>query len=747
MNSPALPVLISELKFTVHGHGEGQWYAIKTPDERFLRVGRREYFVASCLDAVRTADEIANMVHEIDSGIALTEQEVLTVVGGLTRMGLISSPDNAPAAAPMAKFSFNPIYMKIPLVDGKYLERAGAWLAPLVCLPVLILIGVLWIVAAIGVLANWDWFVSATGKLFVSDSWMWWGLAWLVLKTAHELGHAVTAVRVGSPIRSAGISLIFLAPVPYVDLSDLWAIPNRWQRILCCAGGMLVELVLAASAALVAISTENAAVQYFCCALATMGTVTTLAFNASPLMRFDGYYIFSDLVKYPNLYTDGQLAAKQFVLKCLRPWKAAQQRMTPALVLYGLACYQYRIVIMASLAIGAVLAMQGVGVALVAWGAYAVLIVPLIRGWRARAQQSVASRAAQQAQAIHQVSSGPNRALDDIASVTNDNCETSRKPNSSLGTTTAVPPRGMLSNYGGTVWSAAVVVGLCLLLLFVPAPIQPSIPGYIAMCNPQMIRCESEGFLSEVFVQGGGAVEQGQLIARLSNPELELELLLKRNELATVEETIRLRRAQRQLAELQAYEGERDALLVHIAQLRRRLEGLDVRCTRAGVLVENDLPRMVGLFLKAGEPLAMVAHPLDYEVIASVDQQDVEQMRQAVGETLLAHIRGGRAFTGVLVKVEPRASDRLGEPLLAALYGGPIAAQRQQSARGDEELKLTQPRFDLRRRLLADQNAAVVPGQMVWIRIPGQSATLMDGLGRWCSTKWSDLVKQSRSES
>ena len=63
-----------------------------------------------------------------------------------------------------------------------------------------------------------------------------------VLVTAHELGHAVTAVRVGSAIRSAGISLIFLAPVPYVDLSDLWTIPNRWHRIVCCAGGMLVEM-------------------------------------------------------------------------------------------------------------------------------------------------------------------------------------------------------------------------------------------------------------------------------------------------------------------------------------------------------------------------------------------------------------------------------------------------------------------------------------------------------------------------
>lgn len=741
MNSPTLPALIPHLKFTVHGHGEGQWYAIKTPDKRFLRIGRREYFVASCLDSARTTEEVLNAVHEIDPGFMFTEQEVLKVVGGLSRMGLISSPENAAAPIPPAKFSFNPIYMKIPLIQGKYLERAGAWLAPLVCLPVLVLAVLLWIAAAIGVLANWNWFVSATGKLFVADSWMWWGLAWLVLKTAHELGHAVTAVRVGSTIRTAGISLIFMAPIPYVDLSDLWAIPNRWQRILCCAGGMLAELVLAATAALVAISTENTAVQYFCCALATMGTITTLAFNATPLMRFDGYYIFSDLLKYPNLYTDGQLAAKQFVFKCLRPWNATQQRMTPALVLYGLACYQYRMVMIVSLAIGTILAMQGVGVAIVAWGAYAMLVVPLIRWWHARAQQSAATRAAQQASA-----SLDSRA-DGMASNHTVNAGADCNSGIQLGTSAAWLFLGRLTKHGGTMWGGAVMVGLCLLLLIVPTPIQPSIPGYVALRDPQMIRCESDGFLSQVLVQGGGAVEEGQLIARLSNPELELELSLKRNELAKVEETIRLKRAQRQLAELQAYESERDALLVHIAQLQRRVDGLDVRSTRAGIVVENDLPRMLGLFLKAGEPLAMVAQPLDYEVIASVDQQDVEQMRQVVGETLPAHISGGQEFVGVLAKVEPRASDRLGEPLLAALYGGPIAVQKQQSAQGDEELKMTQPRFDLRLRLEADPDAPMTPGQMVWIRTPGKPATLMDALARWCSGKWDNIVKRSHPAS
>ena len=739
MHSPQLPALIPDLKFTVHGDGEAQWYAVKTPDQRFLRVGRCEYVVASCLDGARTAAEVLAAVQEIDSALSLSEQDVLKIVNCLTRLGMVAVPENIAASVPAAaKFSFNPVYMKIPLVGGKHLERVGAWLVPLVSLPVLGLVVCLWIVAAISVLIHWDWFATLTGKLFVSDGWMWWGLAWLTLKTAHELGHAVTAVSVGSSIRSAGVSLIFMAPVPYVDLTDLWAIPSRWQRILCCAGGMLVELLLAAVAVLVALSTENASLQYFCCALATMGTVTTLAFNASPLMRFDGYYIFSDLVNYPNLYTDGQLAAKQFVIKCLRPWRAAQHRMTPILVIYGLACYQYRIVMMLSLAIGTVLAMQGVGVVIVAWGAYAVVVVPLVRRWRAYAQSTMASQAAPAPQAPLQSAQSLEGLAHDAgnsANLSGDRCDTSR----------AGFPVGGLAKYGEPLWGGTVVVGLCLLLLIVPAPIQPSIPGYVALRDPQLLRSETDGFLSQVLVPGGGAVQAGQLIARLSNPELELELSLKRNELATVDENIRLKRAQRQLAELQACEGERDAMLLQLAQLERRVQGLEVRSARAGIMVENDLPRRLGLFLKAGEPLAMIAQPHEYEVIASVDQQDVEQMRRVVGQTLPAHISGRGTLAGVLVKVEPRASDRLDEPLLAAIYGGPITVHKQQSPRGDEELKLTQPRFELRLSLEEERVAPLTPGQMVWIRIPGRSATFMDAAGRWCSRKWRELVHQSQA--
>ena len=35
--------------------------------------------------------------------------------------------------------------------------------------------------------------------------------------------------------------------------------------------------------------------------LILIGSISTLVFNANPLMRFDGYYILSDLIEIPNL--------------------------------------------------------------------------------------------------------------------------------------------------------------------------------------------------------------------------------------------------------------------------------------------------------------------------------------------------------------------------------------------------------------------------------------------------------------
>ncbi len=719
--SPALPAVRSDLHFTVHSQDATVWYAIKSPTQRFLRLGRREYFIACALDGQRPADAVVAAVHQLDPSLCVEQEDVMQVVDWLGKAGLLQVPNSPTSAAPSTRLQINPIYMKIPLLSGQPLERLGCWLAPLVCWPTLVIAALLWLVAVASVLSHWTLFTTATGRLFVSDSWLWWGAAWLVLKSAHELGHAVMAVRVDSPIRSAGISLIFLAPVPYVDLSDLWTISNRWQRMLCCAGGMLVEITLAAIAAIVAVTTENQSLQYFCCALATMGTLTTIAFNANPLIRFDGYYIVSDCVNYPNLYTDAQAAAKQFVGKCLRPWRPAPVRMTVLLVSYGLACYQYRIVMMVSLAIGTVLALQGIGVVLVAWGAYATMLVPLLAARRARQSQ------------LARPSAEAGGRLDSESRATMACSSTGSWVQRALG------------QYWETISGGAVVAALCTLLTVVPAPLQPATPGYVALRDPHCIRAEADGFLSQVMVHGECSVSAGDLIARLSNPELDLELKLKRLELLKTEETIALKRAQGHLAELQAAGAQGESLALQVAQLESRVQSLDVRSPASGRLVQNDLESRRGLFLKAGEPLALIARANEIEIVGSVSQSDVAAMREHLGEVLDVHVSGGLAFRGQLEKLEPRALDRLETPLLAAIYGGPIPVQLQTTPAGEEQLKLMRPRFDLRLALSSDVAAHLTPGQMVWIRTPGHSATLLDAWCHWSQNKWQELVQQSQT--
>ncbi len=206
--------------------------------------------------------------------------------------------------------TLDPFFIRLPLLSGQLAERVAKPLMWLISWPAAVaLVG---LVFAALVCCYWSQkFWSLNEKLFVEDGRLWWLVAWFVLKCCHELGHAVAAVSTGSRIRSAGLHLIFLAPVPYVDVTDLWRVTNGRQRVLVSAAGMLAEIMVAAIAVIVALGSSNLQIQYLCAAMATLGTITTLAFNGNPLMKFDGYYILSDYLSRPNLWTEAQTAASE----------------------------------------------------------------------------------------------------------------------------------------------------------------------------------------------------------------------------------------------------------------------------------------------------------------------------------------------------------------------------------------------------------------------------------------------------
>src|SRR5205807_9119248 len=83
---------------------------------------------------------------------------------------------------------------------------------------------------------------------------------------------------------------------------DAWTLPSKWKRIIISFAGIYVELIIAAIATFVWWNTPaHPFVNNLSLSLMIVCSVSTVVFNANPLMRYDGYYILADWLEIPNL--------------------------------------------------------------------------------------------------------------------------------------------------------------------------------------------------------------------------------------------------------------------------------------------------------------------------------------------------------------------------------------------------------------------------------------------------------------
>jgi putative peptide zinc metalloprotease protein len=98
--------------------------------------------------------------------------------------------------------------------------------------------------------------------------------------------------------------MLFLcfSPALYANVSDAWTLPNKWHRIIISAAGIYVELIIASIATFVWWNTPNDPfVNNLALCIMIVCSVSTVVFNANPLMRYDGYYALADWLEIPNL--------------------------------------------------------------------------------------------------------------------------------------------------------------------------------------------------------------------------------------------------------------------------------------------------------------------------------------------------------------------------------------------------------------------------------------------------------------
>ena len=154
------------------------------------------------------------------------------------------------------------------------------------------------------VLAEFDVFRSKLPdfyQFFSPYNAFWLALTLGITKVFHEFGHGLSCKHFGGECHEMGVMILVLTPCLYCNVSDSWMLPSKWQRAFIGAAGMYVELVMAAVATYVWWFTQPGLLNNLALNTMFIASVSTVLFNANPLLRYDGYYILADLTEIPNL--------------------------------------------------------------------------------------------------------------------------------------------------------------------------------------------------------------------------------------------------------------------------------------------------------------------------------------------------------------------------------------------------------------------------------------------------------------
>jgi putative peptide zinc metalloprotease protein len=211
------------------------------------------------------------------------------------------------------------------------------------------------IIGLIEVARDWERFHATLVDMFSWHGLVSYGIALVLVKCLHELGHAYTAKRFGCRVPVMGVAFLILWPVAYTDTNEVWKLTDRRQRFKVAAAGIVTELTIAAWATLAWAFLPIGDLKSIAFILATTSWVATLAINVNPFMRFDGYFLLSDWLDMPNLHTRAFALARWRLREYLfdlgePPPEYLSSKRTHWLVIFSFATWVYRLVLFFAIA-------------------------------------------------------------------------------------------------------------------------------------------------------------------------------------------------------------------------------------------------------------------------------------------------------------------------------------------------------------------------------------------------------------
>ena len=201
-----------------------------------------------------------------------------------------------------------------------------------------------------------------------------------------------------------------------------------------------------------------------------------------------------------------------------------------------------------------------------------------------------------------------------------------------------------------------VVCGLLCGVMFIPVPYYPRRECVFEPETKQYLSSPIQGRIASCEVRPGDYVEKGQLMARLDDDQLRRDLatataehdgaLKKRDSALATRATGNIA-----LADIEMEQAER-----RIESIQEQLRRLEIRATSAGVVVQGDWQRNVGMPLTMGQSLFEVAELESMTAEVRLLASDLAQISVGDEVSVRSDASGIASFRGKISRIEPRAT-------------------------------------------------------------------------------------------
>lgn len=654
--------------------GAGSW-VIKDPVAlQYFRFQPEQYKILNLLDGERSLEQIREEFHREFPTVRLTLEEVQNLITDLHRTGLVYSNRAGQGTALIKQHRDkrkekikaairNILYVRTPGWDP---ERTLHAIYPFFR----------WMYTPFGVflavaisLAAWTLltvqFREFHGRLPEFKQFFGWPnllYLWVVLgcaKIIHEFGHGLTCKHFGGECHEMGMMFLVLSPCLYCDVSDSWLLRNKWARIMIGAAGMYIETLLSSLGIFGWWFSEPGLFHYLCLNLFFVSTITTVIFNANPLMRYDGYYMMADLLEIPNLRPKAdRLVRDTFAWWCLgiesRPDPFMPQTGKHWFILFAIAAWVYRWVVLFAILLFFYTflkpyELQSIGIAI--------------------AVVSVVSLVGSMVWNIYRIIS---------------------------------TPRLQPMSYTKITVSLIVLCLLIVALLSIPLPMHAQAGLVIEPYKVQNVYTQTPGRLEEVLVKPGDRVRKDDVLARLTNVEKEQEHLRLTVEMQVQEQELKTVRALNDATRIQLAEEKLKSISEQVADYAEQLSRLTILSPGDGTVVEpqrvpeqkhepttNRLhkwfgsplePRNLGCYLEPRTHLCSIAPNEKFQAVMLVDQRDRNELSIDREVKIKLDQFPDKMYRARVIEISDREV-QFAPPALSNKYGGDLPTKSDQEGR------------------------------------------------------------------